>query len=78
MQLYRRITCYVEITQNYVSVYHGKDTYGKSIAVLDSLGRPQGACAPFKNELADKKEVKENKTDFLNTFVKMLDQVPFE
>lgn len=78
MQLYRRITCYVEITPNFVQVYDGKGTYGESIPVLDTLGRPQGNFTVFKNELADKTYVKEKKTDFVNTFVNMLDQVPFD
>ena len=78
MQLYRRITCYVEITPNFVQVYDCKGTYGESIPVLDTLGRPQGNFTVFKNELADKTYVKEKKTDFVNTFVNMLDQVPFD
>lgn len=54
VQLYRRISCYVEVTKEEINVYHDIDEYGK----------PQGVAQVFKNELAEKKKEKKEKRDF--------------
>lgn len=45
-QLYRRIGCYVVVTESEVTVYDE----------IDKNGKPQGLGQVFKNELADKKK----------------------
>lgn len=62
-QLYRRITCYVEVTEKYVSVYDE----------LDDRGRPAGLPQVFKNEIPELKRTKERKTDFGAVFGAMLE-----
>ena len=58
-QLYRRISCYVVVTETEVVVYdEGLDKYGK----------PQGLGQVFKNELADKKKESKPKFDFKSAF----------
>ena len=55
IQLYRRISCYVEVTKEEIHVYNEIDEYGK----------PKGFAQVFKNELAElNKEKKNEKTDF--------------
>lgn len=55
IQLYRRISCYVEVTKEEIHVYNEIDEYGK----------PKGFAQVFKNELAElNKEKKKEKTDF--------------
>lgn len=61
-QLYRRISCYVVVTETEVTVYDEG---------LDSCGRPQGAGQIFKNELADKKKKNKPKIDYKSMFGKI-------
>lgn len=74
-QLYRRITCYVEVTKEFVSVYEGNDGQGNTIDVLDIRGRPQGVASVFKNELQFIDKKKTQKTNFGEAFSKMLEPV---
>ena len=61
-QLYRRISCYVVVTETEVIVYdEGLDKYGK----------PQGLGQNFKNELADKKKELKPKVDYKSMFGKI-------
>lgn len=61
-QLYRRISCYVVVTETEITVYdEGLDKYGK----------PQGLGQIFKNELADKKKESKPKVDFMSMFGKI-------
>ncbi len=61
-QLYRRISCYVVVTETEVIVYdEGLDTYG----------RPRGLGQNFKNELADKKKTLKPKVDYKSMFGKI-------
>ena len=78
-QLYRRISCYVEITKENVFVYEGRGQFGEKIDVLDNRGRPQGLPTVFKNELHNMNKKKSKQTDFIETFSKMLEpSYPFE
>ncbi|MCM1440222.1 MAG: replication protein [Roseburia sp.] len=60
-QLYRRIGCYVIVTETEVTVYDEIDNYGK----------PQGVGQVFKNELADKKNETKPKVDYKSMFGKI-------
>lgn len=61
-QLYRRISCYVVVTETEITVYdEGLDKYGK----------PQGLGQIFKNELAEKKKENKPKVDFKSMFGKI-------
>ncbi len=61
-QLYRRISCYVVVTETEIIVYdEGIDKYGK----------PQGLGQNFKNELADKKKELKPKIDYKSMFGKI-------
>lgn len=53
-QLYRRISCYIEVTKEEVTVYNeiGKD------------GKPKGLGRAFKNELAEKAKEHKEKRDY--------------
>ena len=53
-QLYRRISCYVVVTEKEITIYNGVDNYGK----------PAGAGQVFKNDLAEKKAEKRPKVDY--------------
>lgn len=60
-QLYRRISCYVVVTETEITVYdEGLDKYGK----------PQGLGQVFKNELAEKKKELKPKIDYKSMFGK--------
>lgn len=61
-QLYRRISCYVVVTETEVIVYDEG---------LDKYGRPQGLGQNFKNELADKKKELKPKIDYKSMFGKI-------
>ena len=61
-QLYRRISCYVVVTETEVTVYDEG---------LDKYGRPQGIGQVFKNELADKKKEVKPKVDYKSIFGKI-------
>ena len=68
-QLYRRITVYVEITKDDISVYNE----------LDDKGRPKGYPAYFKNELsASAKPISKKKTDFVEAFASICEGIPLE
>ncbi len=61
-QLYRRISCYVVVTETEIIVYdEGLDKYGK----------PQGLGQIFKNELAEKKKELKPKIDYKSMFGKI-------
>ena len=67
MQLYRRITSYVVVDEQYVSVYES----------IDNRGRPQGIPQIFKNEVKQLKATKSKRTNFGAIFGEMLeDAVP--
>ena len=53
-QLYRRISCYVVVTEKEITIYNGVDNYGK----------PACAGQVFKNDLAEKKAEKRPKVDY--------------
>lgn len=61
-QLYRRISCYVVVTETEITVYDGG---------LDNYGKPQGLGQVFKNELADKKKESKPKVDYKSMFSKI-------
>ncbi|MBQ9801917.1 MAG: hypothetical protein IJW51_02460 [Clostridia bacterium] len=61
LQLYRRISCYVVVTKENISVYDK----------LDDVGRPVGFASIFKNELSQQKKVPTSKTDFGAAFSKI-------
>ena len=64
-QLYRRISCYVVVTRDYVNVYED--------GVNLQNGRPQGLPRVFKNEVPTLVRKKEKKTDFGEAFGKILE-----
>ena len=69
VQLYRRISCYVHITENEVCVYNE----------LDDVGRPAGFSRSFRNELKTKKHRSmKKKTDFGEAFGKICEEIPLE
>lgn len=61
-QLYRRISCYVVVTEIDITVYDSG---------LDQNGKPQGLGQVFKNELANKKKENKPKVDFKSMFGKI-------
>ncbi len=61
-QLYRRISCYVVVSETEVTVFD--DGLGKD-------GKPQGIGEIYKNELAEKKKEKKSKFDFKSAFDKI-------
>lgn len=62
IQLYRRISCYVVVTKQDISVYNDG---------VDELGKPKGKATMFKNELVDMKAEQRVKPDFLGMFGKI-------
>lgn len=64
VQLYRRITCYVVVTEKEVLVYDDG---------VDEQGKPKGKATVFKNELIGKKAEQKAKTDFSSMFGKFCD-----
>ncbi|MBQ9098498.1 MAG: hypothetical protein IJY50_03620 [Clostridia bacterium] len=60
-QLYRRISCYVVVTDSYINVYDA----------LDNMGRPTGPASIFKNELKKRDKAQDKKTDFGRVFGKI-------
>lgn len=64
IQLYRRISCYVEVTKDEICQYDEIDKYGK----------PQGIAKVFKNELAEKKKETKEKRDFGALFGKICEE----
>ena len=74
-QLYRRITCYVEVTKNEIKIYDEG---------LDERGKPKGMAHLFKNELEDVVKIKQTKRNFADEFGKIcesktvfIEQEPF-
>lgn len=59
VQLYRRITCYVSVTEKEIRVYNDG---------VDELGKPKGKASVFKNALAEKPDIQIEKTDFTKAF----------
>ena len=66
-QLYRRISCYVEMDFDEITVYNDG---------VDEAGKPKGVGVKFKNELAGKKEKQVIRTDFTSVFENICDKVP--
>lgn len=66
-QLYRRISCYVEMTETTVTVYNE----------LDEKGKPQGTGQVYKNELAEMRKENKKKTDFGAVFGKFCENANF-
>lgn len=62
IQLYRRISCYVHVTEQEIAVYNDG---------VDELGKPKGRAKIFKNELGDKTAVQKPKADFTEMFGKI-------
>lgn len=60
-QLYRRISCYVVVTEDRISVYDE----------IDCAGKPTGLANIFKNELKQQEKKDHKKTDFGEIFGKM-------
>ena len=61
IQLYRRISCYVEVTETEINVFDE----------IDDKGNPYGLARVFKNDIAEKKKQSEAKTDFGAMFEKI-------
>lgn len=59
-QLYRRISCYVQVTNEEVIVFNE----------LDKFGKPYGIGHCFRNEVQDLKKTKKEKKDFSAMFAK--------
>ena len=66
-QLYRRVTCYVEMKADTITVYNG----------LDDKGKPYGTGQVFRNELADKEREKAPRKDFGTVFGRFCENVDF-
>ena len=64
-QLYRRISCYVIVTKEEVTVYDEIDSYGK----------PKGLGRVFRNELLDLPKEKKTKRDFGAMFKEICEEV---
>ena len=62
IQLYRRITSYVVVTEKYVQVYNE----------IDSKGKPSGIPYTYHNEIPELKRQKPKKTDYGTIFGEML------
>ena len=61
-QLYRRISCYVVVTDKEITVYDDG---------IDEHGKPKGLGQVFKNELADMKTENKPKFDYKAAFGKI-------
>ena len=66
-QLYRRISCYVVVTDKEITVYDDG---------IDSYGKPKGLGQVFKNELADMKKENKPKFDYKSAFGKICETPP--
>lgn len=66
-QLYRRISCYVVMTKEMITVYDG----------VDETGKPKGMGIVYKNELSDIKPGAVEKTDFGEMFGKFCENYAF-
>lgn len=67
-QLYRRISCYVQMTESEITVYEE----------LDKFGKPVGLGQVFKNELAGMKYERKKTTDFKAIFGRFCENVSAE
>ncbi len=65
IQLYRRISCYVEITDTEIHVFDQ----------IDGNGNPKGLGGVFKNDIVAQKRAKETSTNFCAMFEKICDPV---
>lgn len=61
-QFYRRISCYIVMTETDITVYNDG---------LDDTGRPQGVGQVFTNDIPKMKTVQKRKTDYAAIFGKM-------
>ncbi len=69
IQLYRRISCYVVMTDKEIIVYNeGVDTHGK----------PQGIGTVYKNELIGKKTESKSRADYISMFDKICENADFD
>ena len=69
LQLYRRISVYVQIDKTQIVVYND----------IDDKGRPAGLASYFKNDLCSSKDIlNKKKTDFSEGFSKICDYLPVE
>lgn len=66
-QLYRRISCYVEVTKAEIVVYDG----------VDEQGRPKGPGRVYRNELAEQTGLREGKRDFKAVFDRICENPDF-
>lgn len=66
IQLYRRISCYVVVTDKDITVYEGG---------LNESGRPNGLGNVYKNELVNMKKENKPKFDYKSAFGKICDTV---
>ncbi len=66
IQLYRRISCYVVVTDKDITVYEEG---------LNESGRPKGSGYSFKNELSEKKTEQKQKFDYKSAFGKICDKL---
>lgn len=66
-QLYRRISCYVELTKTEIAVYGGVDEHGK----------PNGIGRIYRNELAELPERPRSKRDYTEVFDKLCESPVF-
>lgn len=67
VQLYRRISGYVQVTPEDITVYNE----------LDDKGKPKGLGQIFKNELAEKAKERPPRTDFGEVFGKFCENADF-
>ena len=67
VQLYRRISGYVQVTPEDITVYNE----------LDDKGKPKGIGQVFKNELAEKAKERPPRTDFGEVFGKFCENADF-
>lgn len=65
-QLYRRITCYVEVTKDEIKIYDEG---------LDEKGKPKGMAYIFKNELEDIVKTKQSKRNFAKEFSNICESI---
>ena len=64
-QFYRRITCYIYMTDKHITIYNEG---------LDNLGNPKGLGQVLVNEVAQIKQEKRERTDFGGIFSKFCSQ----
>ena len=67
-QLYRRITCYIEVTRDWITIYDD----------VDSDGKPCGNSKKYKNAIPELKKTREEKTNFHKLFTKFCETEPVQ